>query len=226
MPSHLPPATGATKAGPLPSIRSPGLPRYYEPLGLPPDSRTLRTRLIARVFAGRRRSGRASPVPLHTVATCRLPYPGRVLDAAGSTRPVCCLRPDMTGSAPPPFGAYVTGLQRFTLVRPAALLPSDGPYGPPRASDAPHRWRDLSPVHPEPATRRTGLLTATGLTPASLEQLGRTHHGRSLLPEPIQRQYAPDRRLRDRCGDSVPRSARLGDACGAQASSRAGSLWK
>lgn len=177
MPSHLPPATSATKAGPPPSSGFHRLPRYYGPLGLPPDSRPLRTRLIGRVFAGRRRSGRVSPVPLQTVAACRLPYPGRVLGASGPSRPVCCLHREMTGSAPPPFGSYLTRLQRFTLtIRPAALPPSNGPCGPPRAFDAPLRWRDLSPVHPEPATRRTGLPTAAGLPPASLEHLTRSHH--------------------------------------------------
>jgi hypothetical protein len=176
MPSHLPPTTSATKVGPLPSDRvSPAFRQYYGPLGLPPGSLTLRTRLIARVFARRRPPGRVSPVPHQTVAACRLPYPGRILCATGYPRTVCCLRRDMTGSAPPPFGSHLTRLQRFTHVRPTAWLPSSRPYGPLRAFDAPLNLWDL-PLRPEPATRRTGLLTVTGLPPASLGQLPRTHH--------------------------------------------------
>ena len=176
MPSHLLPYTSMTKSR-APSLfpAFTGPQQYYEPLGLPPGSLTLRTRLIARVFAERRRPGRVSPVPFQTVATCRLPYPGRVLGASGRFRPVCCLRRDMIGSAPPPFGSYLTRLQRFTLVRPTALLPSGGHYGPPRAFDAPLNLRSLL-LQPEPATRRTGVPTEAGLPPASLEQLLRTHH--------------------------------------------------
>ncbi len=85
----------------------------------------------------------------------------------------------MTGSAPSPFGAYLTRLQRFTCVRPEALLPSHSTYAPLRAFDAPLRRRHLYP-RPEPATRRTGMPTVAGLTPASLEQLLRTHHVESL----------------------------------------------
>jgi hypothetical protein len=176
MPSPVPPLASATKAGPLPSSGFHRFHRYYEPLGLPPGSLTLRTRLIARVFARRGRPGRASPVPHQPFATCRPPYPGGVLRRlSGPADAVCCLRPDMTGSASTPFGSNLTGLQRFIAVRPAASLPSRQPYGHRRASDAPLRRRDLSP-RPEPATRRTGLLTVTGLTPAGLVRLTRTRH--------------------------------------------------
>lgn len=174
-----------TEAGPLPSTDFHRLPQYYEPLGLPPNSLTLRTRLIARVFARRQPLGRVSPVPYLSVDTCRLPYPGGVLRRISeSPDAVCCLRPDMMGSAPSPFGFYLTRLQRFTNARPAALLPTHEPYGSRQALDVPLRRRDLSP-RPEPATRRLGRLTATGLTPARLIQLLRTHQAWILAPSTI-----------------------------------------
>ena len=166
-----------TEAGPLPSTDFHRLPRYYEPLGLPPSSLTFRTRLIGRVFARRKPLGRVSPVPYRSVDACRLPYPGGVLRRISeSPDAVCCLRPVMTGSAPSPFGFYLTRLQRFTKARPAALPPAHEPYGSRQAFDVPLRREDLSP-RPEPATRRLGRLTAAGLAPARLVQLLRTHHG-------------------------------------------------
>jgi hypothetical protein len=56
--------------------------RYYEPLGLPPSTVTLRHRLIATAFARRGLPGRASPVPHQAFAACPLPYPGSVLRVA------------------------------------------------------------------------------------------------------------------------------------------------
>src|SRR3989442_2207875 len=126
-----------------------------------------RSRLIGTAFARRGPPVRVSPVPHQSFAACPLPYPGGVRRASSLPRAVCCLRRDMTGSTTPPFGSYVTGLQRFTLVGPAALLPLDEAYTPSSAFDAPLRRQDLS-RRPEPATRRTGLLTATGLAPAGM----------------------------------------------------------
>jgi len=50
--------------------------RYYDPIGLPLPSKSFHHRPIPLVFARRRLSRRASPVPNQTVCTCRLPYPG------------------------------------------------------------------------------------------------------------------------------------------------------
>jgi hypothetical protein len=130
-------------------------PRYYEPLGLPPGTVTLRHRHIATAFARRGPPGRVSPVPHQAFATCPLPYPEGVLWVSGHCRStVYCLRRNMIGSATLPFGTYLTRLQRFTHVGPAALLPLHEAYAPLTAFDAPlrrrHFWR-----RPEPATRRT-----------------------------------------------------------------------
>jgi hypothetical protein len=83
-------------------------------------------RLIGTVSAQRGLPSRVSPVPHQTFAACRLPYPGSVLRASGPFRAVSCLRPEMTGSATPPFGSYLTRLQssRFRIAaRSFAPLP-------------------------------------------------------------------------------------------------------
>jgi hypothetical protein len=146
--------------------------RYYEPLGLPPDSLPLHTRLIGRVFAGRRRSGRVSPVPCRAVTTCPPPYPRDVLHPSGS--PGCSLLPsprhDRLGH-PALSGFYVTGLQGSLHAGPAVLLPSRQPYGYRRAFDIPLRRGDLSPTIRD-LLRGAPALTAAGLSPASPTQLG------------------------------------------------------
>ena len=84
MPSRLPPRTGTTKAGSLPSA---GLldqhRQYYEPLGLPPGTIAFRLRLIATASARRGPPGRVSPVPYQAVLTCPPPYPVGVLHRSG-----------------------------------------------------------------------------------------------------------------------------------------------
>jgi hypothetical protein len=167
MPSHLPPSRARPKQGPLPSaqVMVPAHPQYYEPLGLPSGSLTLRHRLIATAFARRGLPGRVSPVPYQAFAACPLPYPEGVLWVSGYDRStVCCLGRDMIGSATLPFGAYLTRLQRLTHVGPAALLPLLEPYSSATAFDAPLRRADLS-ARPEPATRLDRPITAVGLTP-------------------------------------------------------------
>ncbi len=86
MPSHLPPATSVTKAGPLPSAAFPRHRRYYEPLGLPLVTAPLHLRLIDAAFARRGPTSRVSPVPYWAVATCPPPYPGSVLRPSGTNR--------------------------------------------------------------------------------------------------------------------------------------------
>jgi hypothetical protein len=96
-------STSVIEAEPLPSSVFPRLRRYYEPLGLPPDSEAISAfRLIRSVFARRRLPGRVSPVPSQPLETCRRPYPGeiqhplRIYPSA-----VYCLHHDTSGSALP-----------------------------------------------------------------------------------------------------------------------------
>lgn len=137
-------------------------------------------RLIGTVPAQRGLPSRASPVPHQTFAACRLPYPESVLRASGLTRAVSCLHPDMTGSATPPFGSYLTRLQSSRL-RIAAhnFAPLLKTLRPPKGFRRSAQTPRISPQRPEPATRRTGSLTAAGLSPAGLIQ----HHDR-LPPRP------------------------------------------
>ena len=101
------------------------LHRYYEPLGLPSDTRPFHTRLIGQAFARREPPGRVSPVPCRTVGACPPQYPGGVLHRSGSHR--CSLLPsprhDRLGR-PSLSGAYLTGLQGSLDAGPASLLPS------------------------------------------------------------------------------------------------------
>jgi hypothetical protein len=78
-PRAYPHANARSKQGPFP----PGgclaaLPRYFDPLGLPPDAAPFRTRLIDAALLQREPPGRVSPVPHRAVDTCRSPYPGGV----------------------------------------------------------------------------------------------------------------------------------------------------
>ena len=157
MPSRLPPYTGTTKAGSLPSS---GLvdrrQRYYEPLGLPPSTIPFRHRLIGTAFARRGPPGRVSPVPYQAVFTCPPPYPVGVLHPSGSHG--CSLLPSPWHERlghPSLSGSYVTRLQGSLYVGPANLLPSQRPYGLLRAFDIPLGRQALA-RHPGPATRRSG----------------------------------------------------------------------
>jgi hypothetical protein len=92
MPSHLPPRTNTTEAGPLPSTAVvPRCQQYYEPLGLPPGTSAISSSTYKRRFVRRGPPGRASPVPYQAVAACPPPYPGDVLHPSGSRR--CSLLP-------------------------------------------------------------------------------------------------------------------------------------
>ena len=151
--------------------------RYYEPLGLPPDTRPFRTRLIGPAFARREPPGRASPVPCRTVGACPPQYPGGVLHPSGSHE--CSLLPsprhDRLGH-PSLSGAYVSGLQGSLHAGPASLLPSQESCDPIRALDSPLRPTDLS-VSPDSATRRSGAYRG-GTSTREHDTTFRTHHGR------------------------------------------------
>ena len=109
--------------------------RYYEPLGLPLGTAPFHTRLIGAAFA--RRGRRGGPLLFRTRLSLRavFPTPGGSCAPPALARTVCCLRRDMTGSAPPPFGAYLTRLQSSrSRIRPAVSLPSAETLRPPEGS--------------------------------------------------------------------------------------------
>ncbi len=150
-------AQARPKQGPFPRPElSPGVNSSMSPSDSLPTRAPLRIPLIGVVSSDvDRRVGpllfrvRLSPhALLHTPGTSCTPP-----DLAGA---VCCLRRDMSGSANPSLsGIYLTGLQGSLDVGPAALLPSQEPYGSLRALDAPLGPGDLAP-RLEPATRRSG----------------------------------------------------------------------
>src|SRR2546426_9934422 len=78
MPSRLPPRGHRPKQGSFPPGACRALRRYFDPLGLPPDTTPFRTRLIDVALLRREPPGRASPVPHRAVDTCRSPYPEEV----------------------------------------------------------------------------------------------------------------------------------------------------
>jgi hypothetical protein len=128
MPLRLPPYSGTTKAGSLPSS---GLfnrrQRYYEPLGLPPGTTPLRHRLIGIACARRGPPGRVSPVPCQAVLACPPPYPVGVLHPSGSNG--CSLLPSSWHERlghPTLSGFYLTRLQGspFDWARQLAPLPA------------------------------------------------------------------------------------------------------
>ena len=124
MPSHLPSAHRDQSRVPSLQPTFVALPRYYEPLGLPPGSPAPSPSAYRRrVFARRRPPGRVSPVPHLSVARALLLTPEASCTLSGLTGAVCCLRRDMSGSASSPFGSYLTGLQRFASLGPPTCSP-------------------------------------------------------------------------------------------------------
>jgi hypothetical protein len=158
MPSHLPPATRTTKAGPLPStgVVATGIDGTTNPS----DSLPARPPFAFGLWEppspdiGRWVGPLLFRVELSSHAL--LSTPGKSC-AAPCSGAVCCLRRDMIGSAFPPFGSL---LSRGCKVHPFGLglrLCSPGSRHTPRtrALDAPLGTGDLSPGL-EPATRRFG----------------------------------------------------------------------
>src|SRR3989442_1475435 len=179
MPSRLPPGTGTTKAGPSRSSGFHHLRRYYGPLGLPLDTAGFRLRLIPTAFAQRGPSRRVYPVPHQAIPACRLPYPGSVLRPLRSSVAVCCLRPDMTGSATSPFGFFSHGAAKFTLSHSAHRFASLAQDHTAFAGLSTLRSDARIPPRARSLLRGAPALTAAGLPPASLMQhLGRTVQAR------------------------------------------------
>ena len=230
MPSHLPPRASVTKAGPLPSTGITRLHRDYEPLGLPPDSAPFRTRLMGAVFARRRRSGRASPVPCRAFAAYSPPYPEDVLHLSGSAG--CSLLPsphhDRLGR-PSLSGALFSGLRGWLQAEPAALLPSIGLDRdrtlPNRAVDAP-LGRRLEPASRLYGQNLGGTFTCKSDTvcqaASRLSMRGgralraRTHHqlmlGTQLSTVLTAKEGGSAEHAAPRDGNAVRRSCRRGGA--------------
>src|SRR5688572_9458856 len=168
MPSHLPPATRATKAGSLPSAgvvaadlvgtthpsdSLPARPPFALGLWGPPSP-----------DVGRWVGPLLFRVELSSHAL--LPTPGRSC-AAPCSDAVCCLRRDMTGSAFPPFGSLVS---RGCKVHPLGLglrLCSPRPSHTARRGLWTLRSADAISRDDWSLLRGAAALTATGLTPAS-----------------------------------------------------------
>jgi len=171
MPLRLPPYTGTTKAGSLPSSGLLGRRRqYYEPLGLPPSTIPLRHRLIETAFIRRGPPGRVSPVPYQAVLTCSPPYPVGVLHPFRFQDAVCCLRREMTDSAyPSPFGFLCHEAARFTFrLGPLTCFPAGGLTATSGLSTSRLNVKLSLPVRD--LLRGAPALTAAGLPPASLIQ--------------------------------------------------------
>ena len=131
------------------------------PLGLPLRSARLRTWLIRPALPRRRPRRRISRVPHFSLHACCAPYPAGAVCALRISRSRCCLRRDMSGSAPGLF--LCRGCRLHFMLRPACLLaprhPFDAPLG--RQGSLPLGW-GLLPGAP--------TLTGTGLSPADRER--------------------------------------------------------
>src|SRR6185437_7826150 len=160
-----------TTAGTLPSrrvvlhgVRSRGSHlalRYYDPLGLPLHSGRLRLRLIRLASPRRGPSRRVSRVPHRSLHACCAPYPAGATCALRISRRWCCLRREMTGSAPGLF--LCRGCRLHFMLRPACLLPA-ARLLPPDGLLTPRSTARVSPGRLGPATRcsdacRGGTLT-------------------------------------------------------------------
>ena len=185
MPSRLPPGTGMTKAGSLPST---GLvdrrPRYYEPLGLPPGTIPFRRRLIGIAFA---RRGRRDGSLLFRIELCPralLRTPRGVLHPPNQGA-VCCLRRGMSGSATSPFrGLMSRGCKvRLCWACGLASLPSnrstlEGLLTP--HSDAKVSLTIRCLLHGASALTVTGLPPASSIQHDSLQLLRANQSGRNM----------------------------------------------
>jgi len=140
-------ATDATKVRTLPSSGFPRTHRYYDPLGLPLSTLRFRLGLIRRRSPRRRRLRRLSRVQHLSLNACCAPYPAGTRCAFRFLRTRCCLRRDVSGSAPGLF--LCRGSRLHFVLRPAFLLPLS------RLSTSGFSLRGL-PLSCGPATRRSG----------------------------------------------------------------------
>ncbi len=172
MPSHLPPATRATKAGPLPStgVVATGIDGTTNPS----DSLPARPPFALGLWepsspdVGRWVGPLLFRVGLSSHALLCTP---RKSCAPPCSRAVCCLRREMIGSAFPPFGSL---LSRGCKVHPFGLglrLCSPRPRHTPRRGLSTLRLADAISRADWSLLRGASALTATGLAPASSTQL-------------------------------------------------------
>src|SRR5690606_21518516 len=192
-------SVSVTTAGTLPSRRvvlhdvrvrgeHPGL-RYYDPLGLPLGRGRLRLRLIRRALPRRGPPRRVSRVPHSSLHTCCAPYPAGIQPALRISRAGCCLRRDMSDSAPGLF--LCRGCRLHFMLRPACLLPA-ARLSPPIGLSTPRSGARISPGRLGSATRRSDAYrdgTLTRWRSAACRRVCRrtsafflgsvtTHHGR------------------------------------------------
>ena len=172
MPSHLPPATCATKVGPLPSpgVVAAGIDSTTDPSDSLPARRPFTLGLWTRASpdVGRWVGPLLFRVELSSHAL--LPTPGKSC-AAPCSNAVCCLRREMSGSAFPPFGSL---LSRGCKVHPFGLglrLCSPRPRHTPRRGLLTLRLDAAISRDDWSLLRGASALTATGLAPASSTQL-------------------------------------------------------
>src|SRR4029079_12776852 len=187
-----------TTAGTLPSDRVllRNHRRYYDPLGLPLHSARLRLCLIRATLPRPGPCRRVSRVPHSSLYACCSPYPAGTRCAFRYWRDGCCLRRDMSGSAP---GLFICrGCRLHFMLRPTYWLPVER-LTPPHRLLMPRSGARVSPRHLGRASRRTdayrsGTLTrwrsaASGgrASPRGEKNIRRftTHHAR-ILPKNIR----------------------------------------
>ena len=125
---------------------------YYGPLGLPLRDARFRLRLIRAASPRHGLRRRASRVPHLSLHACCAPYPAGAIDALRCSRRWCCLRREMTGSAPGLF--LCRGCRLHFMLRPACLLLA-ARLAPPRELSTPRSGMGISPRYLGPATRCT-----------------------------------------------------------------------
>jgi len=172
MPSHLPPATRATKAGPLPSpgVMAAGIDSTTDPSDSLPARRPFALGLWARASPDVGRWVGPLLFRVEPSSHALLPTPGKSC-AAPNSDTVCCLRRDMIGSAFPPFGSLIS---RGCKVHPFGLglrLCSPRPRHTPRRRLLTLRLAAEISRDDWSLLRGASALTAAGLAPAGSTQL-------------------------------------------------------
>jgi hypothetical protein len=152
-----------TTAGTLPSdrvlLRNPR--RYYDPLGLPLHGARLRLRLIRATSPRPGLCRRVSRVPRSSLYACCSPYPAGTRRAFRYWRDRCCLRRDMSGSAP---GLFICrGCRLHFMLRPTYWLPVER-LTPPLGLLTPRSGAGVSLRHLGPAFRCTDAYRSGAFT--------------------------------------------------------------
>jgi hypothetical protein len=194
MPSRLPPPPAQPKQGSFPPAVSRRLPRYYEPLGLPPGSTRFRSAPYTRGLRPTQAAGEGLP--------CSTPFLRNVPSPIPRGRPVSppvlsghCLLPsprhDRLGHPNHLSADNLTRLARCSLaLRPASSLPPyeafDGPLG-----------HEALPSRLDPATGRSGAYPGGTLIRWNGAAFT-AHHDAKIPPLGGEQQTCRRRRLRGR----------------------------